>query len=262
MTGGNSDLKKAESGIHNCPKYGNCSGASDCKLTRSKISPGAKRRGHRNPKVLLLTEAPDEDSSQGTAYQGSISGRIENIFCNEEYGIGLDRDTTQSFQEFLREYRFYATSAVKCCISEGSGSDVGSFVINNCTKQFLREQIEAMGDLELIVPMGKVATAAILRQNPKDLSLISIMGRSRPGFQLNNTHWGGADIVVLPHPSGASPLSNPPIVKESGNRQRWQQVTAFRGALESLRERLDSNGYDVLDGNPNCWDSPEGLSGF
>jgi len=261
MSGGRDALENAESGFQDCPELERCNAVSDCTLNLSQIPPGASRRGSRDPKILLVTEAPDEASSEGTAYQGSTSTRMQNFFCREDYGIGLDKDDSDSFSEFLQENRIYATSAVKCCIAKGSASDVGSYVIDTCSEKYLENQIEAMPNLELIIPMGVVATAAVLRTNPDDLQLTSILGRQNHGVFQNYDDWG-ADVVVLPHPSGMSPLSNPPVVDGEGSKSRWRNVESFRRALGEIRDRLGSMGYDVLDGNPTCWDSPDGLSRF
>lgn len=261
MNGSRSPLEEAEAGISDCPLYDTCNSVSECSLSLSQIRPGAERRGHRNPRVLLVTEAPDEGSSGGTAYQGGVSARIENFFCKDEYGIGLVASSFDGFSEFLRNFRFYATSAVKCCISGGGGSDVGRIVIENCTNEYLSSQIEAMPQLELIIPMGSVATAALLRRNPSELRLTSILGSPPQGIQSDHDRWG-TDIVVLPHPSGVSPLSNPPIVDGEGGRRQWSRVRSFRSALRAVRDRLDSMGYDVLDDDPACWGTPDGLFRF
>lgn len=261
MSGRKDALEKAESGFQDCSKLKSCNADSDCTLELSQIPPGASRRGSRNPRILLVTEAPDEDSSEGTAYQGSTSTRMQNFFCREDYGIGLDQGNFDSFSEFLRENRIYATSAVKCCIVEGGGNEVGYDVIETCSKMYLENQIEAMPNLELIIPMGTVATAAILRTSPDEFQLTSILGRRNQGVFQNYDNWG-ADVIALPHPSGMSPLSNPPVVDGEGSRSRWRDVESFRRALEEIRNRLDTMGYDVLDGNPTCWDSPDGLSRF
>lgn len=261
MSGGGGALENAESGIQDCPEFGACNAATDCTLSLSQIPPRASRRGSRNPRILLVTEAPDEESSGGTAYQGSTSTRMKNFFCREDYGIGLDDGNFDSFTEFLQENQIYATSAVKCCIAEGGGSDISEHVIETCTEMYLEKQIQAMSELELIIPMGVIATSAILGKSPDRFQLTSILGRRNQGVFQNYDKWG-ADVVVLPHPSGMNPLSNPPVVDGEGSRSRWRDVESFRRALEEIRNRLNSMGYDVLDGNPTCWDSPDGLSRF
>ncbi|WP_435147656.1 uracil-DNA glycosylase family protein [Halobaculum sp. P14] len=252
------DLARAEYGISACQEYPTCNATTKCEITLSSIQPGDERRGSRDAKVILVTEAPDQASSEGTAYKGGISGRIRSMFTEQKYGVGLS-DSSGGFSEFLDSHQIYATSAIKCHVN-GSISELGNSVIRNCRSKYLEKQIEAMDDLELIVPMGKLAAASILKRNYSSFNLTSLVGRQR-GMVDDPQDWD-APIVVLPHPSGASTLSNPPVFSENDSRQVAKQKDGFRRALVEIRKRLDSVGYDVLDDNPDSWEASGGLSSF
>jgi len=255
----NESLLRAEYGISSCSLHSQCNDCSSCSLELSSVRPGDPRRGSRDPKIMLVTEAPDRGSSSGTAYQGGISSRIIDMFTNEEYGIGLDTNSTDSFESFLSENRIYATSAIKCYI-DGSTQDLGHQVIHNCKREFLSRQINAMNNLELIIPMGKVACASILSGGLSSMKLTSILGK--PGRGILTEDQQNYSIVAFPHPSGASPLSNPPVLKDSDGRTWTGRKLQFRTALTAVREEMESIGYDVLAEDPDCWDSPGGLSSF
>jgi len=255
----NESLIRAEYGISSCSLHSECDGCSSCSLELSSVSPGDPRRGSRDPKVMLVTEAPDRSSSSGTAYQGGISGRIISMFTEDKYGIGLGTDSTESFESFLEENRIYATSAIKCYI-DGPTQDLGHAVINNCKGEFLTPQIDAMTNLELIIPMGKVACASILSRRLSSLKLTSILGK--PGRGVLTEGQRPIPVVAFPHPSGASPLSNPPVLNDADGRETTNRKLQFRTALSAVREEMASIGYDVLGEEPDCWDSPGGLSSF
>lgn len=257
----NSELFEAERGVNTCSNYDECSGVSSCSLKLSSIEAGDRRRGSRDPKVLLVTEAPDEVSSQGSAYQGSTSDRIISFFCDERYGISIGTDRPESFENFLMDHRFYATSSIKCCISDGDISNLHNHVVSSCRQKFLDNQIQSMDDLELIIPMGKIATASVLHRSPSSISLTKILGKRGQGILKENDDYG-VPVVVFPHPSGASPLSNPPIVKSEDGKQTLEKKAKFQNALEFVREVLGDSGYDVLPESPEGWDHSTGLSKY
>lgn len=253
----NEALIRAEYGIRDCDRLSECDGCSSCSVKLSSIGPGAKRRGSRDPRILLVTEAPDEDSSSGTAYQGGISNRIISMFTESKYGIGLSKTQNASFQDFLVNKRIYATSAVKCYV-DGSTQEVGHAVLTNCKEEYLSKQIDAMPNLELIIPMGKVATASLLERNASSIQITGLLGSAGRGIVTDRN----PSRIIFPHPSGASPLSNPPVIQDSDSKSQVQNKTAFQGALSSVRGQLDDMGYDVVDDDPDSWDSPGGLSSF
>lgn len=253
----NEALVRAEYGIRDCKRLSACNGRSSCSVKLSSIGPGAKRRGSRDPRILLVTEAPDEDSSSGTAYQGGISGRIISIFTEDEYGIGLSKPQKASFQDFLVNKRIYATSAVKCYV-DGSTQELGHGVLTNCKDEYLSEQIDAMPNLELIIPMGKVAAASLLERSASSFQITELVGSAGRGIVTEEN----PSRIIFPHPSGASPLSNAPIIRDDDSKSLIQNKNAFQNALRAVREQLDNMGYDVLDDDPDSWDSPGGLSSF
>lgn len=254
----NEELIRAEYGISDCERYNECNTSSGYGLQLSSIDPGDSRRGSRDPRILLVTEAPDKSSMEGTAYQGGISNRIRSIFTDPKYGIGLD-EHGDSFETFLQKYRIYATSAIKCFI--GEESNLSEISITNCKDKFLDKQISAMNNLELIIPMGKIATASVLGRTTSSLTLTEELGRRGRGI-LTEKHGRDPPIVVFPHPSGANPLSNPPIVSDEETKVSIEKKVKFRNALKEVNRILDDAGYDVLDGEPDCWDFDGGLSSF
>ena len=256
----NSDLLKAESGISTCNNFSKCSGSSECSLSLSSVEPGDERRGSRDPRVLIVTEAPDRESSEGSAYSGGISNRLVSMFCDEKYGIGLSQRDEDSFPEFLTRNRFYATSAIKCHF-EGSSSNVGDYVISQCRNRYLENQIEALEDLELMIPMGNVAAASVTRRSVSSVKITSRIGSHGRGIFPNYSRYD-IPVVLLPHPSGNNLYANPPVIDPSGKPEHWAYKVRFRQALVFIRETLQELGYDVFKKSPSSWDSPPGLSGF
>jgi len=181
------------------------------------------------------------------------------MFTEREYGIGLE-DDADSFSDFLCTHQIYATSAIKCYIS-GSSSDLNNHIINNCKDEFLSNQIAAMDNLKLILPMGKVAAASILQSGISSIKITDIIGRNGQGI-LTEDHGKSPPIVVFPHPSGANPRSNPPIISDSDSRGTINDKLMFRDSITVVNKVLDKAGYDVLEEAPDCWDSTDGLSSF
>ncbi|WP_135855174.1 uracil-DNA glycosylase family protein [Halorussus salinus] len=258
----NSSLFEAETGISNCDNFAECCSSTSLELERSDIQPGDERRGSRNPSVLLLTEAPDQKSSEGTAYSGPTSRRMISYFYDEEYGIGIKGEPPDSFSAFLNENDFYATSAIKCFVG-GSVSKVGGHVVRSCKRKFLSNQVGAMKNLDLVITMGRVATASMLdsTSDPLDIQLSQILGRRGSGI-LTKEHGRDVPLVAFPHPSGQNPMANPPLINSDDNRKQRNKKIHFRDALIFVRDKLERMGYDVLQDSPDCWDSPGGLSEF
>lgn len=256
----NIDLLMAENGIRNCENYSNCKRGVESTLNLSDIPPGAERRGSRDPQVLIITEAPDENSSEGTPYSGSLSTRIVNLFCDDRYGISLPEPEDNSFLKFLHYNRFYATSAVKCQVKNG-GSALSDYVISKCHERFLRHQIEAMPNLELIVPMGRIAASSITQHSVSSIQITTLIGRYNEGIFPNHREYN-VPIAILPHPSGINPFANPPIIKPSDDRHGQEYKIHYREALSFIRQTLGNLGYDVLEKSPSLWDSPPGLSEY
>jgi uracil-DNA glycosylase len=237
-----------------------CSDNSACNLSLSSVEPGDERRGSRDPLVLIVTEAPDKESSEGSAYSGGLSNRIISMFCDEKYGIGLEHTEEDAFPEFLVNYRFYATSAIKCHL-EGGTSEVANYVISQCRDRFLEKQIKALENLELIITMGNVAAASITRQSLTSISITSRIGNQGRGLFPDHSRYE-LPVVLLPHLSGNNPYSNPPVINSSGNPSYWGYKMRFRRALVFIRDILREMDYEVLTTSPSCWDRPPGLSEF
>lgn len=255
----NTELIRAEYGVTDCSRYQECKECSSCSIELSSITPGAERRGSRSANILLVTEAPDQASSLGTPYKGGISNRIISIFTEKKYGIGL-KNIGDSFSDFLYGHDIYATSAIKCVV-DNSGKGISNKVIDNCREEFLTSQINAFDDLKIIIPMGKVATASILNRTLSSITLTEVLGKRGQGI-LTQDHGRDPPVIVFPHPSGASPLSNPPIRTANDSKSVASRKMYFRQALTSTRKILERVGYDVLDDDPDCWDSTGGFSSF
>lgn len=259
-THNNPDLFEAEKGISSCNNYSNCNGQSRHDLSLSSVPPGDDRRGSRDPRILIVTEAPDSSSSEGSAYSGGLSDRLISLLSGENYGIGLNRQESDSFSDFLKRHRIYATSAVKCHF-EGGGSNVGDYVVRNCRDIFLQRQIDALQDLELILPMGNVAAASILRKSLSMVKITSLIGTQGDGIHQEHSRYN-VPVVLLPHPSGNSMWANAPLIDSNGDPQYWSYKIRFRRALVFIREVLKNMGYEVFKNSPKSWDRPPGLSGF
>jgi hypothetical protein len=256
----NRELTEAESGISSCDNFPQCSGASDCELSLSSIQPGDERRGSRDPQIALVTEAPDEASSKGSAYSGGISDRILSIFCDENYGIGLSSPSDSSFPEFLTENQIYATSAIKCYVG-GDVTGVGSYVTDECYKRYLEKQLQALPNLELIIPMGNVAAAAFTSHSPSSVEITSLVGVDGRGIIRDHDDYQ-APVVLLPHPSGNNPYANPPVINPDVSPRYLRFREKFQNALTFIRDTLNTLGYGVSRNSPSSWDSTGGLSDF
>lgn len=259
--GPNDELLSAESGIDSCPNLERCSGSTPCTLELSSIQPKDARRGSRDPLILLVTEAPDKESSEGSAYSGSISTRVISIFKDEKYGIQLNCHENDSFEEFLIDNRIYSTSAIKCYVSDCNSTQIGNYVVDSCHERYLSQQIKSMDSLELIIPMGRVATESILEIGSSDNQISNIIGMRNRGI-LTKPKWGNPEVVVFPHPSGLNRLSNPPILDDGDELWIRKYKLRFRDALSYVRQFMDQHGYDVADSRPDIWDQPSGFSDY
>lgn len=259
--GPNKELEKAESGIGSCPNFDKCKASTPCSLALSSIQPQDERRGSRDPVLLLVTEAPDEESSKGSAYSGSTSRRVMSIFHEEKYGIQLQESQPDTFEEFLIKNRIYTTSAVKCFAKECNIANVGNYVIDSCKEAYLTNQIESMENLKLIIPMGDVATSSILKRDTSQFKLSEIIGKMNTGI-FTKEMWGNPKVVVFPHPSGLNRLSNPPILNAKNKPSIRKYKLNFRKALTHVREEMAQLGYNVPEESPDIWETPTGLSDF
>lgn len=253
-------LSEAESGIATCPNYSKCSAVANCTLELSQIEPEDERRGSRDPRVLLVTEAPDSESSQGSAYQGPTSQRIMSLFRDERYGISLADSASSNFPLFLKENDIYVTSAVKCEVEMGQAQGIDYYVITSCRERYLQPQIDAMGELDLMLAFGSIATSSLLgRGNIDDFT--SMIGRMGTGI-LNSEQGYDPPLVLLPHPSGNNPYFNPPIINPETPQSLWGYRIRFRKALSFVRDVLREIEYEVREGPPNSWVTPDGLDQF
>jgi len=259
--GDDAALTQAETGVSECSEFEDCNAVCNIELTLSQIPSGAPRRGSRDAKVLLVTEAPDPSSGEGQAFSGMVARRILRYFTDPAYGIDLDEPSTDDprFTAFLQHHRFYATSAIKCVVEGGGGGGgqgVDHEATRRCRSQFLLNQISAHPNAKILVPMGKVAASSVLHSLPSSFQLSSILGKQNAGVFREDPHFG-RKTVVLPHPSGSSPLSNPPTPRSSDSRRTAEHKRSFRKALLALREFLAEEGYTVGEAPGSRWEHEE-----
>lgn len=238
-------MESLEESIGACQGLGRCREESDFSIRLSRIGSKDARRGPYTAKVLIVTESPDLKSSQGRAYAGSTSTRIMNLFLKDEYVVCLDYDlrSAKSVWQFLIDNRIYRTSAIKCALGSSSAPlQIPTTLIERCRGRFLEKQIGLLGDLELIVPMGKVAISSVLHMPLNLFSIPMILGKWDRGILQQDQHYG-KKIVALPHPSGSNPLFNPPIKRIGDSLETVKVKWRLYKALSVLRSFLEDIGY-------------------
>ncbi len=141
--------------------------------------------------------------------------------------------------------RIYQTSSVKCVL-HGNPSEVGERVVANCRRKFLDVQISLLHDLELILPMGRLAISSVLHRSLQSLDYGSMIGRSGRGIIAVDENYGRM-VVALPHPSGANRAFNPPVLRSGDSPSAVRRKQAFARALRSIRSRLGTMGYRLRD---------------
>ncbi|HEX9429021.1 MAG TPA: uracil-DNA glycosylase family protein, partial [Candidatus Bathyarchaeia archaeon] len=144
---------------------------------------------------------------------------------------------------FLRDMRIYQTSAVKCMLA-GEPSALGEQVIANCRKRFLDKQIELLADIELILPMGRMAIASVFHVPLTSVDLRSLIGRPGAGILERDPHYRKM-IVGLPHPSGNNRQFNPPLIHEGERLADVKFKASFVRALNGIRVKLEKMGYPL-----------------
>ncbi len=240
----NQALIDSESDIPACPRFTLCNASKAFDLRLSAIKGGDPRRGSPDPKILLVTEAPDPKSGSGEAYSGPSAKRIMNYFLEDKFGVCLDysRRSSPYFVQFLRQRGIYVTSAVKCTMVRGNAQDLNYDVIRRCREEYLDGQIDALDHLEVIVPLGVIAASSVLHLAPRTLRLGRILGISGRGI-LEADGFYGKKLVVLPHPSGNNYWANPPLPQQDDSAKVSRHKSQFRAALIALRAFLISAGY-------------------
>jgi len=238
-------METLEQAIASCPDFNECGNIRGISVQLSEIRAKDSRRGSYDAKILIVTESPDQKSSKGRAYSGSTGTRIMNMFLKDEYAVCLDYDlrSPRYIWRFLIENKIYRTSAVKCALNGSDGSVAAPpRIVERCRKRFLDGQIRNLRDLELIIPMGRLAIASVLHRPPGNISLQKILGKEGKGILAKDGVYGKR-LVALPHPSGTNLLFNPPELKVGDTsaiaRQKWQ----FYQALSTLRNLLIDMGY-------------------
>ena len=251
----NHELDAVEGRWIECPSFNNCLGACGGRLQLSSIPPGDPARGARNPRVLLVTSSPDKKSAfEGKSYSGPTDGRIAALFTDPAYGLEIapKSERPPDVGQFLADHGIYRTSAVKCAVLGGDNGG-GWPVIHECRTRHLDQQVAAMPNLGLIVPLGGVAIQSVmgLMQQPKVMRFVGsarAMVAKHPKYRV--------PVVCLPHPSPQNPGFNAPppmqVFNELPSFGGLQATPAgagthmakrgFRVALDRLRLHLDSLG--------------------
>ncbi len=241
----NPEVIQLEGQIRKCDLFESCLAAAGQPIELSQIGAGDPRRGSHDAKILIVTEAPDRRSATGSAYRGATGTRIMKMFLRTEYGICVDYPDygREGLIAFLRDMRIYQTSAVKCMLA-GEPSALGEQVIANCRKRFLDKQIELLADIELILPMGRMAIASVFHVPLTSVDLRSLIGRPGAGILERDPHYRKM-IVGLPHPSGNNRQFNPPLIHEGERLADVKFKASFVRALNGIRVKLEKMGYPL-----------------
>ncbi len=252
----NPELIKLESEVPTCGLYSDCSRHAGQQIELSNIAAGDPRRGTHDARILIVTEAPDSKSAMGVAYRGGTGTRIMRMFLRPEYGICLDYEDygREGIPAFLRDMRIYQTSCVKCVL-HGDPSTVGERVLVNCRRKFLDVQITQLPEVELILPMGRLAISSVLHRSLRRLDYESIVGRFGRGIVAVDASYGKM-IVALPHPSGANRAFNPPVLRTGDSPGTIRSKRAFARALAAIRSRLGTMGYRLRELHPSSQVGP------
>jgi len=238
-------LLQLEKEIPTCPLFTDCESNAGQSIQLSAIAAADPRRGTHDARILIVTEAPDTKSAKGVAYRGGTGTRIMRMFLRPQYRIGLDYPDygTEGLPAFLEKMRIYQTSAVKCVLGVGT-ANLGERVITNCRQKFLDEQVARLHDLELILPMGRLATASVLHRPLGSVDFDEVIGRRGRGLLQADPYYG-LMIVALPHPSGINRSFNPPVFRPGDGPNEIRRKQAFVRALLTIRTKLGSMGYTL-----------------
>ena len=204
-------------------------------------------RGVHDARILVVTQSPDRRSAARGAYRGGTGTRIMKIFLRPEYRIAADYPDygRAGVPSFLSSMRIYQTSAVKCIVG-GIPDALGERVIHNCRRRFLDAQVAELDDLELILPMGRLAIAAVLLRPQGSIDLRRTIGRRGVGIIETDSHYRKT-VICLPHPSGTNRAFNPPASRPEDSVGVVRQKHLLAAALDAIRRRLKSMGYPLRD---------------
>lgn len=163
--------------------------------------------GNVSSPIVIVGEAPGEEEDLAARPFVGIAGNI----LAEIIAIAM-----------LRRERLMIINALKCRPTKGAGHKAnrtpGWGEIQNC-QPFLRRQIEILQP-KVIVPMGKVAVAALLNKIPSSFALRDYAGMSQRG----TSAW-------------CVPTYHPAYVAHRGNDQRLIEMIAKH--LIKAREMID-----------------------
>lgn len=222
-----------------CKNFTQC--INYCSIVKSNITNDDPMRGNPNPKILMITECPDiESAKSGSAYSGSSGARMLSMLVEDNYGICLgDRsiDYRSNPVDFMNHYEIYRTSAIKCHVRR---KDRIQELIQTCRDSTLKNQIEMMNQLKLIIPMGRIAISAIVGMMYDKVKPMKIVGSVYGTYQSGEY---GCRVVALPHPSGSNIHFNPPIINSADKRYMVESKASFKKSLEVIRAELISHGF-------------------
>lgn len=241
----NDPLLDIEAEIPGCPNHGSCCAASATGVILSRVQAGDPGRGHRQPKVIILTAQPDTVSAGGSAYAGQTGTETLSFLCNPEWLIRLDSPEELArlgTVSFMQKHRIYRTSVVKCATQGDVEATYG--VVRNCRQRFLNRQIANMTEAQLIITMGRLAIASILQVAPDNFRFARLIGSIR-GIIPRHRDYNKA-VVALPHPSGANRvLFRPPRIGADG-KPGSRADQRMLDAVTAIRRNLEVMGYRPL----------------
>jgi len=139
-------------------------------------------------RILLVGQAPgDKEPKLGRPFAWTAGKTLFKWF---ESATGWTEDDTRD--------RVYFAAVCRCF--PGKKPQGGDRVPDDseiaCCSQWLDREFELLKP-QLVIPVGKLA----MRQFMEDRPLVDMIGHS---FRINHRGWE-ADVIPLPHPSGASP---------------------------------------------------------
>lgn len=241
------ELLRLEREVPQCRLFADCSSCANQRIELSRITAGDPLRGSHDARILIVTQSPDARSGvrRGAAYTGGTGTKIVRMFLRSEYGICVDYPDygRRGVRFFLEKMRIYRTSAVKCVLTQPP-EKLGAAVTTNCRAKFLDGQINLLSDLELILPMGRLAIASVMHKSFEAVDLREVIGRRGKGIIERDRFYAKA-VIALPHPSGMNTEFNPPQIRPRDPQAVAMRKAAFARALEAVRSKLSDMGYTL-----------------
>jgi uracil-DNA glycosylase len=161
-----------------------------CEECPDMIRPVVSGKAVMSP-VMLIGQAPGtREGPAGKPFAWTAGKTMFGWFADDVLGLGLPED---QFRD-----RVYLAAVCRCFPGKGKAGgdrvpDAGE--VERCSKHLARE-IEILKP-QLIIPVGKLAIEQLVPDMEKLIEIVGV--KQRVTF-----HGHAADMIALPHPSGAS----------------------------------------------------------